>query len=89
MSEGIVKLQAPEGTTQVSVEQQIFNVASDGTVSVPFPFVPKLRELGFRFAAARVQLVGGGSVSPEEQAVLLREASDAQAASQRQEPIAQ
>jgi len=74
MSNGTVKLQAPKGTTQVSVEQQIFNVDADGTVTVPFPFVERLKGHGFVPAPGRVLLVGGGSVSDEEKAELIRKA---------------
>lgn len=50
----MVNMQAPKGTTQVSVEQQVFDVLENGTVQVPEPFVDALKDIGFRFVPARI-----------------------------------
>jgi hypothetical protein len=55
-------MRAPQGVTQVSVEQQNFQVKPDGTVAVPDNFVAKLKEIGFQEVAQRI------AVSPEAQA---------------------
>lgn len=44
----MVRMLAPEGVTQVSVEQQNFQVDKEGFVTVPEPFIPKLRDIGFK-----------------------------------------
>lgn len=44
----MVKMYAPKGITQVTVEQQNFKVDKDNSVTVPDNFVPKLRDIGFK-----------------------------------------
>jgi hypothetical protein len=50
---------APKGTTQVSVEQQVFAVDAAGMVKVPDNFVAKLKDIGFKEVAQRI------AVTPE------------------------
>lgn len=50
----MVNMQAPKGTTQVSIEQQVFNVLDNGTVQVPEPFVDTLKDIGFRIVPGRI-----------------------------------
>jgi hypothetical protein len=57
-------MRAPQGVTQVSVEQQNFQVKPDGTVAVPDNFVAKLKEIGFQEVAQRI------AVSPEAAAAI-------------------
>jgi hypothetical protein len=47
-------MRAPEGVTQISVEQQVFQVKEDGTVGVPDNFVAKLKDIGFQEIASRI-----------------------------------
>lgn len=42
------RMQAPKGISQVTVEQQNFKVNKDGFVTVPDPFVGKLKDIGFK-----------------------------------------
>jgi hypothetical protein len=44
----MVRMLAPDGITQVSVEQQNFKVAKDGFVTVPEPFIARLKDIGFK-----------------------------------------
>lgn len=57
-------MRAPQGVTQVSVEQQNFMTKPDGTVAVPDNFVAKLKEIGFQEVAQRI------AVSPEAAAAI-------------------
>lgn len=50
----MVNMQAPKDVTQISVEQQVFNVDANGRVQVPEPFVDTLRDVGFRILPARI-----------------------------------
>lgn len=50
----MVKMQAPKDVTQISVEQQVFNVDDNGSVQVPDPFVETLRDIGFRIIPGRI-----------------------------------
>lgn len=50
----MVTMQAPKGTTQVSVEQQNFTIDDYGKINVPEPFVETLKDIGFRIVPARI-----------------------------------
>lgn len=50
----MVKMQAPKDVTQISVEQQVFNVDDNGSIQVPDPFVDTLRDIGFRIIPGRI-----------------------------------
>ena len=68
-----IRLIAPKDTTQVSVEQQTFDVDNTGMVTVPHNLAHRLTELGFKHAPVRVPLIGTGiTLTMDEQATLLR-----------------
>jgi|GEM_PF-2167896 hypothetical protein len=62
-------MRAPEGVTQISVEQQNFQVKDDGTVVVPDNFADRLKEIGFTHAPTRI------AVSPEAAAAIAEAAA--------------
>lgn len=44
----MVKMKAPAGVTQVSVEQQIFKTDKSGNVTIPEVFIDRLTDIGFK-----------------------------------------
>jgi hypothetical protein len=64
-------MRAPEGVTQISVEQQNFTVKEDGTVSVPDNFADKLKDIGFTHAPTRIAVTAEAAAAIAEAAAKL------------------
>lgn len=78
----MARMLAPQGVTQVTVQQQNYKVDRDGGVTVPDHFVKQLQDIGFTLNISQITLVGTGGQTAD-----LVETLSAEAAAQRGEKM--